>query len=96
MKPYNSTYSLFAFSQENGETVSYLTELKDGNLRVLYKLREEYAFYGILPVPVEIKGKPVLLLHIILLESDAVDDYVVATYDGAEYRLLENYRIKLE
>ncbi len=95
VQPDNTTYSIFAFAEDSGETVSYLTEFGDDGLKVLYKLQDEIAFYGILPVPVKIREKPVLLLHIVLPESDAVDEHVLATYDGNEYRLVENHRVEL-
>lgn len=95
VQPDNTTYSIFAFAEESNESVSYLTEFSNDSLKVLYKLQDEIAFYGILPVAAKINGKPVLLLHIVLPESDAVDDYVLAIYDGKEYRLVENHRIEL-
>ncbi|WP_266204552.1 hypothetical protein [Pontibacter kalidii] len=96
VEPYNATYSVYAFSEGSGKTISYITELKDNELRVLYKLQEEYTLNSIQPVPVERNGKPVLLLHLTLPESDAVDDYVVGVYDGKEYQLLPDNRIKLK
>ena len=53
----------------------------------------EFAFDSFLPIPIERNGKPVLLINIILPNSDAVDEYLVSTFNKTEYVLEKDNRI---
>lgn len=91
--PYNTIYSIYAFVGKDGGATSYLTEFKNNKLTVLHRLEDEVAFDRFLPIPLERNGKPVLLIDIILPDSDAVDDCLVSTFDGLGYVLEKDNRI---
>jgi hypothetical protein len=96
IQPYNSIFSIYAYVESNGQAVSYLTEYKNNKITVLHKLKDEVAFNGFMPTAIEKNGKPILLIHLILPDSDAVDEYVVATFDNSEYKLEKNNLISLK
>jgi len=92
----NTILSVFSCDEKNGSrSASYLTEIKDGKLRLLNKYNEEYAFWDILPLPISINNMPVLLITMAIPETDAGLCYVPFVYEDSGYKLSETNRIKL-
>ena len=96
IQPYNSILSIYAYVGLDGQAISYLTEYKNDKIAVLHMLKDEVVFNGFMPTAIEKNGKPVLLIHMILPDSDAVDEYVVATFNNSEYILEKNNLISLK
>lgn len=86
--PYEAIYSGITFQYK-----SLLIETHSGKSTILKEINEDYYIGAILPVHLEINGKPVLLLHMGVNETDMVWTSL-AVYSGKEYQLLEGNRLR--
>ena len=71
---------------ENLTFSTYLLEHQGNKIDILKKLKEDYVFWDLLPVPIYSNDKPVYIIEIIIPETDFTG-YMLAVYDGNEYQL---------
>lgn len=96
INPAQTTYSvLSSFSPEVNEGSSYLTLLENNVLHVLNQEVNNYHFLNILPVPIHVNGKPLLLITCGYPGSDVLWDFL-ASYDGAHYEAMDYNRVDLK
>jgi len=86
--PNNSVYSAI-----NMQSRLLLVETKEGQSNVLKDLHEDWFVSEIVPVHIEINGRPVLLLTMGINETDMMWTSL-AVYDGKEYVFPANNRMK--
>jgi len=94
MGPSEETYSIISsYSMTSNEAFSYLTSLeKNHQVKVLNKEVDNYHFLDILPVPIQVNGKPLLLISAGYPSSDVLWDYL-AGYNGVRYEPIDFNRI---
>lgn len=86
------TYSVVSsYSIESNETASYLTMLDGIKLTILNEELNNYHFLNILPLPVKMNGKPLLLISAGYPSSDVLWDYL-AGFDGTRYEAIDYNR----
>jgi hypothetical protein len=94
--PPETTYSIISsYSMTSDEAYSYLTALESNTVSILNQEVNNFHFLNILPVPVMIKGKPLLLISAGYPSSDVIWDYLAA-YDGGKYEAVEYNRVHLK
>lgn len=86
--PDNTTYSGVTYQFK-----AFLIETSNGQSTILKEIKEDYYIGAILPVHLEINGKPVLLLHMGVNETDMVWTSL-AVFSGKTYEFLEGNRLK--
>jgi hypothetical protein len=89
-KPYNATYSGITCQSK-----AYLIETYGGKSTILKEINEDYYIGAIVPVHLEINGKPVLLLHMGVNETDMVWTSL-AVFSGTTYEFLQGNRLNGE
>ncbi|WP_207420067.1 hypothetical protein [Desertivirga brevis] len=86
-----STLSILAITPENENKISsYLTELKNGKLKILNEYKGEDAFWQILPLPLEHNKRPVLLITLAVPDSDVSPFYLPFIWENSGYRMVQN------
>ena len=95
MYPANEIFSVLSFWQEKPtfSVHSYLLETRNEELRTLLKLSgptNSDEIMSILSVPIMIHGKPVLILSLGVVDTDAAW-HELAVYNGHEYELLDDF-----
>ena len=94
--PPSSTYSIISsYSIESNEGFSYLTTLESDNVRILNEEINNFHFLNILPVPVQVNGKPLLLISAGYPSSDVIWDYLAA-FNGSAYDAIDFNRVKVK
>lgn len=94
--PPSSTYSIISsYSMESNEAFSYLTTLESDDVRILNAEVNNFHFLNILPVPIQINGKPLLLISAGYPSSDVIWDYLAA-YNGSAYDAIDFNRVNVK
>lgn len=94
--PPGSTYSILStYSMESNEAESYLTCFERNSVRILNEEHDNYHFLNILPLPMEMNGKPLLLITAGYPSSDVLWDYL-AGFNGTRYEAIDYNRIHLK
>lgn len=94
--PPEAMYSvLSSWSPDGNETHSYLTFFEKNKVSILNEEVDNFHYLNILPVPVYMNGKPLLLVSAGYPSSDILWDYLAA-YDGTRYEAIEYNRIHLK
>ncbi len=92
-KPKETTYSIVSSYKMNSEEgVSYLTTLENEKVNVLNQALNDFHFLNILPLPVQVNGKPLLLISAGYPSSDILWDYLAA-FDGDSYEPIDYNRV---
>ncbi len=92
--PAGATYSIISSSTESGESRSYLAVSDNEKAEILNEEQENYQYLNILPVPILMNGKPLLLISAGYPSSDVLWDYL-AGFDGKSYEAIEYNRLPL-
>ncbi|MGC1240337.1 MAG: hypothetical protein WA874_02055 [Chryseosolibacter sp.] len=93
--PPESTYSIISsYSMESNEGFSYLTNLESNKVRILNEEVNNFHFLNILPVPIYVNGKPLLLISAGYPSSDVIWDYL-AGFNGNGYEALDFNRVHM-
>ncbi|MEX2235788.1 MAG: hypothetical protein WD824_26760 [Cyclobacteriaceae bacterium] len=94
--PPETTLSIISYySMTTSETSSYLTSLENNQVRILNKEEDNYHFLNILPLPIKMNGKPLLLISAGYPSSDVLWDYL-AGFDGTSYEAIDYNRIHVK
>ena len=94
--PSESTYSVISSNEmETDEIMSYLALSEGGEVRILNEELNNFHFLNILPLPVHMNGKPLLLISAGYPSSDVLWDYL-AGFDGVRYEAIDYNRIHLK
>ena len=94
--PPSSTYSIISsYSMESNEALSYLTTLESDDIRILNEEVNNFHFLNILPVPIHINGKPLLLISAGYPSSDVIWDYL-ASFNGSAYDAIDFNRVNVK
>lgn len=70
--------------------VSYLTQLKDGRLKLLHKHTGRYIFLDFLPLPVRHNRHPVLLMTIAVPQTDSSPYFAPFVWEKDGYKMEKN------
>jgi len=93
VNPDKATYSIVSTYKLNSEEgQSYLTELKNNEVKILGQQTNDYHFLNILPLPMQVNNQPLLLISAGYPSSDFLWDYLAA-FDGSSYQPLDYNRI---
>lgn len=94
--PPSSTYSIISsYSMESNEAFSYLTTMESDEVSVLNEEVNNFHFLNILPIPIRINGKPLLLISAGYPSSDVIWDYLAA-FNGRAYDAVDFNRVNLK
>ena len=94
--PQNETYSVVSsFSMTSNEALSYLTLSENNAVQILNTEVNNYHYLNILPVPIQMNGKPLLLISAGYPSSDVLWDYL-AGFDGTRYEAIDHNRIHVK
>ena len=94
--PSETVYSIISSSDLNSnEVVSYLAFNEGNDVRILNEELNNFMFLNILPVPVYMNGKPLLLISAGYPSSDVLWDYL-AGFDGMRYEAIDYNRINVK
>jgi hypothetical protein len=89
-KPSEKIYSTVNFGNQ-----AFIVETANDQSTIMETMTDGYHFGLAFPVPIIVKGKPILLVTFHNPEGDDSGDYVTA-YDGKEYKGVENGRVGVE
>ena len=93
---HETTYSVISsYSMDTNEMQSYLTSFENNKVRILNQELDNFHFLNILPLPVHMNGKPLLLISAGYPSSDVLWDYL-AGFDGKRYEAIEYNRVHLK
>jgi hypothetical protein len=93
--PADATYSVISsYSMESSKSRSYLAFSADNQTEILNEELDNYHYLNILPLPVHMNGKPLLLVSAGYPSSDLMWDYL-AGFDGARYQVMDYNRVHL-
>lgn len=96
LTPQGFTYSIIsAYSMEHNEARSYLAYNSNGKTEVLNEEIDNFQFLNILPVPISVNGRPLLLISAGYPSSDVIWDYL-AGFDGSRYEAIQYNRIHMK
>jgi hypothetical protein len=84
-----------SYSMESNESMSYLTIVENDSIRVLNMEVNNFHYLNILPLPVKVNDKPLLLISAGYPSSDVIWDYL-AFFDSAAYQPMEYNRVPLD
>lgn len=94
--PPGMTFSIVsAYSLDNNQGRSYITYNNGQQVQVLNEEINNFQFLNILPVPINVNGRPLLLISAGYPSSDVVWDYL-AGYDGTRYEAFDYNRIHMK
>jgi hypothetical protein len=82
------------YSTVSDETHSYIVESTSDTSKVLKAETDDYRFDTVFPVPIMVKGKPLLLVSFSVPESDVTGDFV-SYYNGTSYEVVNYNRVLL-
>lgn len=80
------------YSMESNEGMSYLTVAEKDSVRVLNMEVNNFHYLNILPLPVALNGKPLMLVSAGYPSSDVIWDYL-AFFDNGAYQPVEYNRV---
>jgi hypothetical protein len=90
-----TTFSIVSYySMRTNETLSYLTAMENNDVRILNQEVNNYHFLNILPVPVKMNGKPLMLISAGYPSSDVLWDYL-AGFNGTRYEAVNYNRVHM-
>lgn len=93
--PAESTYSIISrYTAATNEGSSYLTLLENNRAQVLNEEVNNYHFLNILPLPIYLRDKPLLLMTCGYPGSDVLWDFLAA-YDGTQYQAVDYNRVHI-
>ncbi len=96
LTPPEAMYSvLSSWSADGNRTRSYLTYFERNKVEILNEEVDNFHYLNILPIPVYMNGKPLLLVSVGYPSSDVLWDYL-AGYDGSQYEAINYNRIHLK
>lgn len=91
--PNATTYSIISsYKMNSDEGVSYLTALENNEVKVLNQQLNDYHYLNILPLPIHMNDKPLLLISAGYPSSDILWDYLAA-FDGTSYEPMDYNRV---
>lgn len=94
--PQESVYSVISsYSPATSEIMSYLTLQENNRVQILNEEQNNFQYLNILPVPVNMNGRPLLLISAGYPSSDVLWDYL-AGFDGTGYEAIDYNRIHLK
>ena len=87
-------YSVISsYQMDSNEGDSYLTSLDGSQVKILNHEVNNFHFLNILPLPVDVNGKPLLLISAGYPSSDVLWDYLAAfndeTYEAVDYNRID-------
>jgi hypothetical protein len=92
-KPHEATYSIISsYAMDSNEAQSYLTAIENSEVTILNQEFNNFHFLNILPLPMEVNDKPLLLISAGYPSSDVLWDYLAA-FDGTTYEVVDYNRI---
>jgi hypothetical protein len=92
-QPREVTYSIISsYKIESQEGKSFLTSLENNKVNILNEAVNDYHFLNILPLPIEVNSRPLLLISAGYPSSDVLWDYLAA-FDGKTYEAIDYNRI---
>lgn len=95
VEPPDAMYSVLSSWSDNGSgTHSYLTFFERNKAQILNEENDNFHYLDILPVPVYMNGRPLLLISAGYPASDVLWDYL-AGYDGVRYEAIDYNRVRL-
>lgn len=95
VRPEETTYSVIStYSMDSQRSLSYLTAFNGGEVKVLNEEIDNFHFLNILPVPIALNGRPLLLISAGYPSSDVIWDYL-AGWNGNRYEAIDYNRIHL-
>jgi hypothetical protein len=96
LTPPQTLYSIISSSSiETNEARSYLTSVENNEIKMLNEEIDNFNFLNILPVPIQMNGKPLLLISAGYPSSDVIWDYLAA-FDGSRYEALDCNRVQIK
>jgi hypothetical protein len=95
LAPPETLYSIISSSAEPNEARSYLTTVENNEVKMLNEEIDNFHFLNILPVPIQMNGKPLLLISAGYPSSDFIWDYLAA-FDGKTYEAIEYNRVQIK
>jgi hypothetical protein len=96
LAPPETLYSIISSSSvESNESRSYLTAVENNEIKMLNEEIDNFNFLNILPVPIQINGKPLLLISAGYPSSDVIWDYLAA-FDGKRYEAIDYNRVQIK
>jgi hypothetical protein len=91
--PSGVVYSIISSHETHtDEVMSYLAFNEGNDVRILNEELNNFQFLNILPIPVQMNGKPLLLISAGYPSSDVLWDYL-AGFDGNRYEAVDYNRI---
>jgi hypothetical protein len=87
--PSERIYSIASLENE-----SYLLETAEGKIRILKQVSNDYHFKYILPIPIMVNGKPLMIVSYNVPESDVEGDLLLA-YNGNKYEPVDDGRANI-
>lgn len=92
-QPHEAIYSLISsYAIDSGKGQSYITAWENNELTILNQQVNDYHFFNILPLPIEVNHKPLFLISAGYPSSDILWDYLAA-FDGTTYEAVDYNRI---
>ena len=96
IEPHGSTYSVMSsYSPETTEVASYLAIQENDSVSLLNEEFNNFQYLNILPVPIHMNGRPLLLISAGYPSSDVLWDYL-AGFDGTRYEAIDYNRIHIK
>jgi hypothetical protein len=93
IKPTGATYSIVSsYKMDSEEGQSFLTATENNDVSILNKEINDFHYLNILPLPMEVNNKPLLLISAGYPSSDVLWDYLAA-FDGKRYEAVDYNRI---
>lgn len=94
--PQESIYSIISsYSPATSEVMSYLTLHENNRVQILSEERNNFQYLNILPVPVNMNGRPLLLISAGYPSTDVLWDYL-AGFDGTRYEAIDYNRVHMK
>jgi len=96
LDPKESIYSIISsYSPSTSEVMSYLALYENNRVQILSEERNNFQYLNILPVPVNMNGRPLLLISAGYPSTDVLWDYL-AGFDGTRYEAIDYNRVHLK
>ncbi|HEU5148815.1 MAG TPA: hypothetical protein VFT90_18935 [Chryseosolibacter sp.] len=96
IEPHRSTYSVISsYSPATSEVMSYLALQENDAVHILNEEMNNFQYLNILPVPIHMNGRPLLLISAGYPSSDVLWDYL-AGFDGTRYDAIDYNRIHIK
>ncbi len=96
VEPYQNIYTFYSFIADGDIEKSFLVETNSvyGN-RIMSEITNDYSIRNIIPVPVQINKKPILLLWVGPTETD-IEWYTPAVFNGIKYEIINTRIFELQ